>query len=49
MNQVLQSMKLWCLVSTATGDASEQKIKEIEADFESVFGELKEVCPLPPS
>ncbi|OJZ83876.1 hypothetical protein ASPFODRAFT_62985 [Aspergillus luchuensis CBS 106.47] len=44
LNQVLQSMKLWCLVSTATSDASEQKIKEIEADFESVFGGLTEAA-----
>ncbi|KAL3258512.1 hypothetical protein ABHI18_005979 [Aspergillus niger] len=42
LNQVLQSLKLWCLVSAATGDASEQRIKEIEADFEHVLDGLTE-------
>ncbi|GKZ65298.1 hypothetical protein AnigIFM50267_008348 [Aspergillus niger] len=42
LNQVLQSLKLWCLVSAARGDASEQKIKEIEADFEHVLDGLTE-------
>ncbi|OJJ70533.1 hypothetical protein ASPBRDRAFT_56321 [Aspergillus brasiliensis CBS 101740] len=42
LNQVLQSMKLWSLVSAGAGDASEQKIREIEDNFERVLDGLTE-------
>ncbi|PWY95777.1 hypothetical protein BO94DRAFT_562395 [Aspergillus sclerotioniger CBS 115572] len=42
LNQLLQSMLLWSSVSSASGKASEQKVKELEADFENVVEVLAE-------